>query len=162
MSSDFSRGFLGGADGALQSMVSLPKFFTRNKNRRRLAVTGAIAVACALVVAVAIAIIGPANTAPAPTIAVPGPVAVPDHASATHAPTWDRLAQCESSGDWAANSGNGFSGGLQFTASTWRAYGGQGKAHTASRTEQITVAERVLTDQGWDAWPACSTELGLR
>jgi hypothetical protein len=64
--------------------------------------------------------------------------------------------------EWAANTRNGFSGGLQFTPSTWRAYGGQGDAHTATRAQQITVAERVLADQGWAAWPACSAKLGLR
>lgn len=76
--------------------------------------------------------------------------------------TWDQLAQCESSGNWSINTGNGFSGGLQFTPSTWRAYGGTGNAHNASRSEQIAVAERVLQGQGWGAWPACSAKLGLR
>lgn len=76
-------------------------------------------------------------------------------------PTWDRLAQCESSGNWAINTGNGFSGGLQFTPSTWKAYGGTGLAHNASRSEQIAVAQRVQAGQGWGAWPACSRKLGL-
>jgi resuscitation-promoting factor RpfA len=76
--------------------------------------------------------------------------------------TWDRLAQCESSGNWAINTGNGFSGGLQFTPGTWRAFGGTGAAHHATREEQISVAERVLAAQGWGAWPACSRKLGLR
>jgi|1186.fasta_scaffold229397_2 resuscitation-promoting factor RpfA len=75
---------------------------------------------------------------------------------------WDRLAQCESTGNWSINTGNGFSGGLQFTPSTWRAFGGEGVAHHASREEQIVVAERVLAKQGWGAWPACSRKLGLR
>ena len=83
-------------------------------------------------------------------------------ASAATASPWDRLAQCESSGNWGINSGNGFSGGLQFTAGTWRAFGGQGAAHHASREQQIAVAERVLAKQGWGAWPACSRKLGLR
>ncbi len=82
------------------------------------------------------------------------------HAASTS--TWDALAQCESSGDWSINTGNGYSGGLQFSPSTWRAFGGEGSAHNASRTEQIAVAERVLDGQGWGAWPACSSELGLR
>ena len=75
---------------------------------------------------------------------------------------WDRLAQCESGGNWAINTGNGYSGGLQFLPSTWRAYGGSGMAHQNSREEQIRVAERVLADVGWGAWPACTRKLGLR
>jgi hypothetical protein len=125
-------------------------------------VTGAVAVAVAIVVTAAIAIDRPAKVAAAPTTAAPDPVDVAGPANATRASTWDRLAQCESSGDWAANTGNGFSGGLQFTPATWRAYGGHGDAHTATRTEQVTVAERVQADQGWDAWPACSAKLDLR
>lgn len=146
-------------------MISVPRIFAR-KNRRRLAVTGAIAVVGAIAFVVTMAIAGPAPTVPAPAALAPAvPVADPidagSQATATPASTWDRLAQCESSGNWAADTGNGFSGGLQFTASTWRAYGGQGAAHTASRTEQIQIAERVRADQGWDAWPACSAKLGL-
>ena len=75
---------------------------------------------------------------------------------------WDRLAQCESGGNWSINTGNGYSGGLQFAAGTWRANGGTGSAHTASRADQIRVAERVRATQGWGAWPACSAKLGLR
>jgi LysM repeat protein len=75
---------------------------------------------------------------------------------------WDRLAQCESGGNWATNTGNGYSGGLQFSSGTWRANGGSGSPHTASRAEQIRVAQRVLASQGWGAWPSCSARLGLR
>jgi LysM repeat protein len=75
---------------------------------------------------------------------------------------WDRLAQCESGGNWGINTGNGYSGGLQFAQGTWRANGGSGSAHNASRSEQIRVAERVRASQGWGAWPACSAQLGLR
>jgi len=82
--------------------------------------------------------------------------------SATGNSVWDRLAACESGGNWGINSGNGYSGGLQFSASTWRAAGGSGSAHQASREEQIRVAKRVLQRQGWGAWPACSSRLGLR
>ncbi|MEL4164142.1 transglycosylase family protein [Corynebacterium bovis] len=77
---------------------------------------------------------------------------------------WDRLAQCESGGDWAINTGNGFQGGLQFSPSTWNAHGGgefAATANQASREQQIAVAERVLANQGWGAWPACSASLGL-
>ena len=77
--------------------------------------------------------------------------------------TWDRVAQCESGGNWSINTGNGFFGGLQFTASTWRAFGGgqfADSAHHATREQQIVVAERVLAGQGWGAWPVCSRKAG--
>ena len=73
---------------------------------------------------------------------------------------WDKLAQCESSGKWSTNTGNGFGGGLQFTPSTWKAFGGSGNAHNASREEQIEVAERVKAEQGMNAWPTCSKKTG--
>jgi LysM repeat protein len=73
---------------------------------------------------------------------------------------WDALAQCEASGNWAANTGNGYYGGLQFTQQTWNAYGGQGNPANASREQQIAVAERVLAGQGPQAWPACTAKLG--
>ncbi|WP_243653664.1 transglycosylase family protein [Pseudonocardia endophytica] len=73
---------------------------------------------------------------------------------------WDDIAQCESGGNWSTNTGNGYSGGLQFSPSTWRAHGGKGSASGASREEQIAVAERVLASQGWGAWPSCSKKVG--
>lgn len=82
-------------------------------------------------------------------------------AQAADGSTWDALAQCESGGNWAINTGNGFSGGLQFTPSTWAANGGTGNPQNASRSQQIAVAERVVQTQGWGAWPACSAKLGL-
>lgn len=75
---------------------------------------------------------------------------------------WDALAGCESGGNWAANTGNGYYGGLQFSPQTWRAYGGSGMPHENSRGAQIAVAERVLAGQGWGAWPSCSRQLGFR
>ncbi len=72
---------------------------------------------------------------------------------------WDRLAHCESGRRWGINTGNGHYGGLQFTASTWRAFGGAKyapRADLATRAEQITVAKRVLRVQGPRAWPVCS------
>jgi hypothetical protein len=102
------------------------------------------------------------RAAVAGVIALGAPLAMAGTANAVPGSTWDRLAQCESSGNWSANTGNGFSGGLQFTPSTWKAFGGQGVAHQASREQQIAVAERVLKGQGWGAWPACSKKLGLR
>ncbi|WP_298582513.1 transglycosylase family protein [uncultured Kocuria sp.] len=88
-----------------------------------------------------------------------GAMALP--ANAAPASTWDALAECESGGNWNTNTGNGFSGGLQFTPSTWAAFGGEGAPQNASRAQQIAVAENVLDGQGWGAWPACSAKLGL-
>lgn len=77
---------------------------------------------------------------------------------------WDRVAQCESSGDWDINTGNGFYGGLQFTTGTWKAFGGQqfaDRADHATKAEQIAVARRTLYSQGPGAWPVCSVKAGL-
>lgn len=95
-------------------------------------------------------------------VAVGAPIALAGTAQAAPASDWDRLAQCESGGDWSINTGNGYYGGLQFLPATWRAYGGSGMPHQASKAEQIAVAERTLAGQGWGAWPACSSKLGLR
>ena len=90
------------------------------------------------------------------------PAVLAPAASAAPGSDWDRLAQCESGGNWNINTGNGYYGGVQFNATTWRAFGGgSGLAHRASREQQIAVAERVLAKQGWNAWPACSRKLGL-
>lgn len=72
---------------------------------------------------------------------------------------WDAVARCESGGNWATSTGNGFYGGLQFTQSTWHAYGGNGMPNHASREEQIRVAENVLHGQGRGAWPVCGKYL---
>jgi uncharacterized protein YabE (DUF348 family) len=76
---------------------------------------------------------------------------------------WDQLAQCESGGNWATNTGNGYYGGLQFSLSTWQSYGGTGYPHQASRETQIMIAERVRAADGggYSSWPACSQSLGL-
>ena len=87
----------------------------------------------------------------------------PAQASSPNA-VWDRVAHCESSNRWHINTGNGFYGGLQFTASTWRAYHGgkyASRADHASRLEQIEVARRVLASQGPGAWPVCGPRAGL-
>lgn len=80
-------------------------------------------------------------------------------APAATAQDWDELAQCESGGDWSTNTGNGYAGGLQFSPSTWSAYGGDqyaANASDATREQQIAVAEQVLAEQGSNAWPGCS------
>lgn len=75
---------------------------------------------------------------------------------------WDSLAQCESGGNWAINTGNGYYGGLQFSLSTWRAYGGTGYPHQASRETQIAVATRLRdATGGYGSWPGCAAKLGL-
>jgi LysM repeat protein len=87
-----------------------------------------------------------------------------DTAGAATVSTWDRVAQCESGGRWSVNTGNGFYGGLQFTRSTWAAYGGGKYAPTADQAtkgQQISVAEKVLAAQGPGAWPVCSVKAGL-
>lgn len=105
----------------------------------------------------------PADTTDVPqqsTTAEPAPA--PDTAPATTAGVWDRLAQCESGGNWSANTGNGYYGGLQFSQQSWQAVGGSGSPHEASRAEQIQRAEQLRAAQGWGAWPSCSSQLGLR
>ncbi|HWT55990.1 MAG TPA: transglycosylase family protein [Candidatus Microsaccharimonas sp.] len=74
---------------------------------------------------------------------------------------WDQLAQCESGGNWAINTGNGFYGGLQFTLSSWQAVGGSGYPNQASREEQILRGQMLQARGGWGNWPACSAKLGL-
>lgn len=90
-------------------------------------------------------------------VAVPMGLAAGTANAAGH--NWDAVAQCESGGNWNTNTGNGFSGGLQFTPSTWSAYGGTGSPENASRAEQIVVAENVLAGQGPGAWPVCGQYL---
>ncbi len=75
---------------------------------------------------------------------------------------WDRLAQCESGGNWAINTGNGYYGGLQFSLGTWQSYGGTGLPSSHSRETQIAVATRLRdASGGYGAWPHCSSALGL-
>lgn len=82
-------------------------------------------------------------------------------ANAAPLEAWETLAQCESNGNWAINTGNGFYGGLQFTPSSWAAAGGSGSPAAASKAEQIRVAENLLQMQGWGAWPACAAKHNL-
>jgi hypothetical protein len=93
-------------------------------------------------------------------------VAAPPQRVVTYAGTsvWDDLARCESGGNWAINTGNGYYGGLQFSYGTWHQYGGGEFAeypHEASREEQIIVAERLRAARGYAPWPACRAKLGL-
>ncbi|WP_306323639.1 MULTISPECIES: transglycosylase family protein [unclassified Streptomyces] len=119
-------------------------FSAKNKHRRpskavRVATLGGVAAA-----AVAVPLMGATS------------------ASAATTSEWDQVAQCESGGNWSTNTGNGFYGGLQFSSSTWSAYGGTQYASTAdqaSKAQQIAVGEKVLASQGSGAWPNCGSGL---
>jgi len=120
-------------------------FSGKGKHRRPSKATRVVALAGVTGVAVA-----------APLMAAAG------NASAATASEWDAVAQCESGGNWSINTGNGYYGGLQFSASTWAAYGGTAYAATAnqaSKSQQIQIAEKVLASQGKGAWPSCGVGL---
>jgi LysM repeat protein len=105
----------------------------------------------------AIAVVGITGAA-----AVAAPLMAAGSASAATASEWDAVAQCEAGGNWSINTGNGYYGGLQFSASTWAAYGGTAYASTAdqaTKAQQIEIAEKVLAGQGKGAWPNCGTGL---
>ncbi len=94
--------------------------------------------------------------------AVAAPLMAAGNASAATASEWDAVAQCESGGNWSINTGNGYYGGLQFSASTWSGYGGTKYASTAdqaTKSQQIEIAEKVLASQGKGAWPVCGKGL---
>jgi resuscitation-promoting factor RpfA len=91
-----------------------------------------------------------------------GGIALAGHAAAAPDSEWDRVASCESGGNWGINTGNGYHGGLQFSQGTWSAHGGgeyATSANQATRDQQIAVAERVLATQGRGAWPVCGRGL---
>jgi hypothetical protein len=94
----------------------------------------------------------------------PAPEPAPEPEQAAAVPSggvWDELAQCEAGGDWSINTGNGYYGGLQFSASSWGAVGGSGLPHEHSREEQIKRGKLLQAQQGWGAWPSCAAKLGL-
>ena len=101
--------------------------------------------------------------ATAPLVAAIPLIAAAGSASASTS-SWDKLASCESGGNWHINTGNGYYGGLQFAGGTWTGNGGgkyASRADLASRAEQIVVASHIVDGGGWGAWPACSSRLGL-
>ncbi|MEX1164099.1 MAG: transglycosylase family protein [Nitriliruptor sp.] len=98
---------------------------------------------------------------PPPPEPEPEPAPAPAPSSTSNAGVWDRLAQCESGGNWSINTGNGYYGGLQFALSSWEAVGGTGYPHEASKATQIEMGERLQRIQGWNAWPSCARQLGL-
>ncbi len=92
------------------------------------------------------------------------PFALSSPAQAATTNTWERLASCESGGNWHINTGNGYYGGVQFSDGTWDGNGGERfarRADLATKAEQIVIAEKVLDARGWSPWPACSARLGL-
>ncbi|MFJ3878316.1 transglycosylase family protein [Streptomyces sp. NPDC090077] len=95
-------------------------------------------------------------------VAVAAPLMAAGTASAATAAEWDKVAACESGGNWSINTGNGYYGGLQFSSSTWAAYGGKAyasQANQATKGQQIAIAEKVLKGQGKGAWPHCGVGL---
>ena len=108
----------------------------------------------------AMAAAGPALAAPSSSSQSPSslPVAASSYPASSGGVNWSAIAACESGGNWSTNTGNGFSGGLQFSQGTWDAYGGgqyASSAAGASESQQIAVAQRVLSGQGIGAWPVC-------
>lgn len=95
----------------------------------------------------------------------PTPKMTPKPPAVPNGSVWDALADCESGGDWAANTGNGYHGGVQFLNSTWVSAGGTkyaGMACQATREQQIEIAQGWLAQTSWAQWPVCSRRLGLR
>lgn len=124
-----------------ETTVATVSTAARQRNRRRMAVLGG-----------ALAVLPVAGLVTATA------------SSAAPASAWDKVAQCEATGNWGIDSGNGFYGGLQFTPSTWAAFGGTayaGQANQATKAQQIEIGEKVLAAQGPGAWPICSTKAGL-
>ncbi|MBN9734722.1 MULTISPECIES: transglycosylase family protein [unclassified Pseudonocardia] len=111
--------------------------------------------AAAAMAAAPLGVVGTASAAPS----------APAAPSVEKTATWDKLAHCESTSDWQADTGNGFKGGLQFTPTTWKSFGGTEFASSpeqASKSQQIEVAKKVQDEQGWKAWPSCTKKLGWR
>lgn len=96
-----------------------------------------------------------------PTVSVTASHVSTPAVSAADGSVWDRIAACESGGNWAINTGNGYYGGLQFTLGSWHAVGGTGYPNQASREEQIARAQLLQARQGWGAWPICSLRAGV-
>jgi len=122
-----------------------PRHLRQSQRTATLSRTAAVAATVGVGLAVPLIATAPADAHPARTV------------------NWDAIAQCESSGNWKINTGNGYYGGLQFVQSTWVEYGGlryAPRADLATRAEQIAVAERVLRGQGIGAWPVCGKRAG--
>ncbi|MFD9412768.1 transglycosylase family protein [Streptomyces sp. NPDC059989] len=97
-------------------------------------------------------------------LAIAAPLLTSTGASAASVSTWDKVAQCEASGNWSINTGNGYYGGLQISMSTWRAFGGTqyaSRPDQATKQQQILTGEKILAGQGQGAWPSCGPAAGL-
>lgn len=99
-----------------------------------------------------------ATVTPSPSPS-PTPTSAPN--LSTNSDIWEKLAQCESKGNWSINTGNGYYGGLQFSESAWRGVGGTNMPHEASRDEQIMRGKMLQEKRGWGPWGGCSKKLGL-
>ncbi|GAA4882317.1 transglycosylase family protein [Actinomycetospora straminea] len=134
--------------------------FPARRGTRRAVVRLAVAIALGLGVSGTACAAAPPPPLPPPAPSVtpaaqPAPRAVP-------AGPWDSLVRCETGGDWHADTGNGYHGGLQLSPRTWAAHGGGAfapQADEASREQQIVVGERVRAEQGWEAWSSCADEV---
>jgi hypothetical protein len=102
-----------------------------------------------------------AAPAPPPTTTTTRPPA-PANGDPDDPATWDKLAQCESGGNWSMNSGNGYYGGLQFSLASWQEVGGTGYPHQHTKAEQIKRGKLLQARYGWGQWPYCSRQLGYR
>ena len=102
--------------------------------------------------------------ATAPLVAAIPLVSASSASAAVEGGPWDRLASCESGGNWHINTGNGYYGGVQFADGTWDGWGGEryaSRADLATKAEQIVIAAKLVENSGWRSWPACSDRLGL-
>ncbi|MFD1810868.1 transglycosylase family protein [Rhodococcus gannanensis] len=105
------------------------------------------------------------TTAPTPKVVRVGAKPGTEVPPVANGATWDALAQCEATGNWNINTGNGYYGGVQFDQNTWERQGGlkyAPRADLATREEQIAIASKTQQTQGWGAWPSCTSRLGLR
>ena len=115
--------------------------------------------------------VAPTTTVAPPTTAPPAPPPPPvvrlvaadgGYNDPSNPAAWDRLAGCESGGNWAINTGNGYYGGIQFSLSSWQSVGGPGRPDQASRETQIAMGQRLYNAGGWKHWPSCTLQLGYR
>ena len=105
----------------------------------------------------------PTTAAPAPPVQAAAAPTGGGYNDPNNPAAWDRLAQCEAGGNWAANTGNGYYGGIQFSLGSWQSVGGVGYPHEASRETQIEMGQRLYhSGGGWSHWPGCSRALGYR
>ncbi len=147
-----SDGNLAGGKGPTAGRAPLPRWWWDLTLQGRRVIAIGVVVALFVVVVVGVQSIVSSQPNPDRFVARLSPARVD---------VWDSLAECESGGDWSANTGNGYYGGLQFGLDSWADVGGETRPDLASRNEQIMRAETLEDSQGFGAWPTCSAELGL-